>query len=302
MKNIWITFAFLTTGLLFSLATAGAKTLPINDKLIQEPNQYSLFSGTITQIDQSTLKTGDGSKEAYVNIQNVPILRTSDGKTITNHKFAIGDKIHYVVENGPMIMIYPPKYRAKTVIINDSKDIIKLSWFDKNLMSHENNPKNNALLKPENAQITELITGKTMRPENIVEKNLIVFYTTSAKSMPPQILAKHIYILPYPEFAMPSQNEDIKPVRKPDTKISNKYQSGTMYVLSDFLNSSGFLTQWDNSSKTLTVTKEGHNARITANKKIWMLNGQEKTMEKKAQIVKNKMQVEGSVLNELRKI
>lgn len=223
MKNIWITLAFITAGLLFSLTSAGAKSLLVSDKLVQEPNQYSLLSGTITQINQNGLKTGDGNKEAYVNIQNVPILRTSDGKIIKSHKFSIGDKIHYIVENAPMIMIYPPKYRAKAVIINDSKDIIKLSWFNKNLMSHEDNAKDNALLKPENAQIIELMTGKAMRPENITEKNLIVFYTTSSKSIPPQILAKHIYILPYPEFAMPSQNKVIKPVRKPDTIINKNY-------------------------------------------------------------------------------
>lgn len=90
----------------------------------------------------------------------------------------------------PMIMIYPPQYTVELVTSPASDLTIKADHFDKNLVSRD------GMLKLNLSKETVLVDqdGKVYK-ESLTDKNLLVYYGISTKSIPAQTVPEKIFVM-----------------------------------------------------------------------------------------------------------
>ena len=90
----------------------------------------------------------------------------------------------------PMPLIFPPQYRAQLVTVIGRNEQVMLNHFDRNLLAADRslqlNIDRNTDIKTANGQ------NFSCRPENQV---LLVFYTATTRSVPPQTTPRRIIVL-----------------------------------------------------------------------------------------------------------
>ncbi len=144
------------------------------------------------------------SVKEYQNVEGSKIVELEDGKggqanvivsadTYFTHEKEIkeGSKITvYYDANMPMIMIYPPQYKADVVVAGDVKESIKVDLFNRNLTSADGQ------LKIKVGKDTEIVTQDGKKYEgNLSNKNLVVYYTVATKSIPAQTAPSKVVVL-----------------------------------------------------------------------------------------------------------
>lgn len=90
----------------------------------------------------------------------------------------------------PVPLIYPPQYRAQIIAVRGRNEQVMLNFFGRNLVAQDRslqlNIDRNTDIKTANGQ------NFNCRPENQV---LLVFYTTTTRSLPPQTTPRRIIVL-----------------------------------------------------------------------------------------------------------
>ncbi|KGR79490.1 stalk domain-containing protein [Ureibacillus manganicus] len=98
----------------------------------------------------------------------------------------------YVDSNKPMIMIYPPRYSPEVVIVKtEEAGTVQQDQFDENFL---NKNKDLVLNLNDETPIYNL-SGKKLSKTDIINKNVLVFYTVSTKSLPAQTSPSKIIVL-----------------------------------------------------------------------------------------------------------
>lgn len=217
------------------------EVLPISIQLEEEIKvNYGTFTGVVKDItDHSGI---EGAK--FVNIEgiegssaNVILL---EGTYIINEEgFDIGSTITVFYDaNAPMIMIYPPQYKAEVIYVNNEGESVKVGLFDQDLVSEDN------YLKIYPSEETSIINkdGEAFDGE-LGNKNLIVIYGISTKSIPAQTTPKMIVVLPEEEGNYVSETEEdisitiIGDVAAKDIVVNN----GTIKAPAAYLNEEGLV-------------------------------------------------------------
>lgn len=204
MKKIGtIVMAALLTGSLAGEIPASAQEEPAQVISAQEDTtNYMKFTGVIQHIEK-----GDG--EIRLTVENeeelIMILRINDDSLLLNsgttarvqkEELKKGATIEgYYDKNKPMILIYPATVTPELVIVKD-EDVygeVKVSKFDKNFLSLDK------ALKLNIAEETILLNqqGKAIEKKDLQGKELVVFYTATTKSLPPQTTPSKIIALDY---------------------------------------------------------------------------------------------------------
>jgi hypothetical protein len=153
---------------------------------------FNSFTGTVKEIND--LQAEKGLK--FVSLESdlgekATIVISNDTYVVDNAQITEGAVITgFYDATAPMIMIYPPQYRAEVVNLVEKGKNVKVDRFDENLLSSD------LWLKLNISEATEIITedGKAF-DGNLKNRNLIVFYGATTKSLPPQTTPTKIVVL-----------------------------------------------------------------------------------------------------------
>lgn len=165
----------------------------------QEENKsiYTTISGVVKEVNVSG--TGENS------VANVSITESNGNPAhiiITQSAYSIlgntigdikkGDEIIGVYDTSrPMITIYPPQYNVVAYAVNlPDSQTIKVDFFNDNLVSSDNTLK---LILDDKVKIYSQ-TGDIYK-DSIKNKNLIVLYSASTRSIPAQTVPDKIVVL-----------------------------------------------------------------------------------------------------------
>lgn len=192
--------ALLMATLVFNQSLANAETG--NDQ--KDTTNFMKASGVITDIVKSdnmvTLTVETEVKEPLITIlkvkDDVLLFNSGTTKTVEKESFEKGQRVDaYYDKNKPMILIYPAQITPELVIVRDSEKLgfVKVSKFDDNLLSLDNELKLN--IAKETILVNE--KGEKIEREELNNKELVVFYTNTTRSIPAQTTPSKIATINY---------------------------------------------------------------------------------------------------------
>ncbi|MEG0775685.1 hypothetical protein [Clostridium sp.] len=159
---------------------------------------YKGFSGTITRISDLRQGQEKGTSGCY----KLFVVEAEDGNLVNfivapntyfvNHTIvSVGDSVTgYYDANVPVILIYPPQYRALIMVKHTQGENVKIDYFDNNLVSNDNTLKLNL-----NPSTQLFLLNDQPFNRNPANRNLIVIYGSSTKSIPAQTTPYKIIVL-----------------------------------------------------------------------------------------------------------
>lgn len=165
-----------------------------NTNITNRPNRsnYIPFEGIVTKISNFN----NDACSLLFEVQNatkgiVNFVITPDTYFVNQTKITVGMPITAFYDgNAPAILIYPPQYQAIVVSPNNQRTNIKVSRFDRNLISED------GTLKLNIGRNTDIVmeNGQSYRG-TLQNKNLIVLYGASTRSIPAQTTPDKIIVL-----------------------------------------------------------------------------------------------------------
>lgn len=157
---------------------------------------FKSFHGTVTRIsDMYTGQDGEGCNKfitvednsgAIVNFVVTPTTYFVDHVMVT-----VGDRVTgYYDGNAPTILIYPPQYPALVMVKDNPNQNVKVDYFDSQLVSSDGQLQLN--ISP---YTPLLLTNGQLFSNNPANRDLIVIYGPSTKSIPAQATPYRIIVL-----------------------------------------------------------------------------------------------------------
>ncbi|WP_427108726.1 stalk domain-containing protein [Lysinibacillus xylanilyticus] len=150
--------------------------------------------GTVEKVNSSgkityfTVK--DGEQTNILEITKDTLVFDNTGKKV---ELKEGDKIvAYTFANKPQKLIYPPQFNPDVVIVETKEaGFVEVDYFFENLTNTYE------MLKLNIGENTELLNtkGEKVSAKDLKEKNLVVFYTVSTKSIPAQTKPSKVIVL-----------------------------------------------------------------------------------------------------------
>lgn len=159
---------------------------------------FQSFNGVVTMISNFGVGTNDDGGGCYKllsvdNRQGMLVNFVVEPTTyfIDHMMVRVGDKIiGFYDANVPVPLIYPPQYRAVVIAVDSPHQHVKVDYFNEYLESSDGqlrlnvSPSTSVLL--ENGQ---QFTG------NLTNRNLIVSYSSTTKSIPAQTTPSQIIVM-----------------------------------------------------------------------------------------------------------
>lgn len=156
-----------------------------------------IFNNTLGTVDDVRVGknimyyTVKGNEQTNVlEITKDTLVFDNAGKKVELKK---GDKIvAYTFANKSQKEIYPPQFNPEIVIVESEEvGLVEFDYFFETLTNTY------GILKLNISKETEVLNskGEKIEPEELVEKNLAVFYTTSTESMPAQTTPTKVIVI-----------------------------------------------------------------------------------------------------------
>lgn len=185
------------TALLVGSTAVANTTFATNDVPSEQEQVQPIFikvAGTIESVEKRgnvsyySIKEGENINTLAVTADT--LVYDNTGKKVELKK---GDKvIAHTYANKPMILIYPPQYSPEVVIVEtEEMGTASVGTFDSNLLDA------NLSLKLNVSEEMELssLSGKEVKVSDLAEKNLLVFYTVTTRSIPAQTSPHKVVVL-----------------------------------------------------------------------------------------------------------
>lgn len=90
----------------------------------------------------------------------------------------------------PVPLIFPPQYTAQLVTVIGRNEQVMINYFDNNLVASDGTLQLNVARNT----MVSLINGQNFQC-NLGDQNLLVYYTTTTRSIPPQTTPRKIVVL-----------------------------------------------------------------------------------------------------------
>jgi len=155
--------------------------------------QWIAFQGEIKQIQPLTSSNGCNLMVSVEDRTGAPV-----NFIVTPQTYVVGQTIllpgdivtGWYDGNRPAILIYPPQFEALVMAKESANYQVKVDFFNENLVSSD------GMLKLNPTQATEhLLPNGQAFVGNIANRNLIVLYGPSTKSIPAQTIPYQIIVL-----------------------------------------------------------------------------------------------------------
>lgn len=158
---------------------------------------FLFFHGTVTAINDFFVTTNNEEEGCYkllsVENQNREVVNfvVSPTTYFVNHAIvSVGDRVTgYYDGDAPVPLIYPPQYRALIMVKETPYQNVKVSYFNNQLVSADGQLKLNI------APTTPiLLTNGQVFSKNPANRNLIVIYGPTTRSIPAQTTPYQIIV------------------------------------------------------------------------------------------------------------
>lgn len=164
----------------------------------EAPKKFAPFSGTVTKIEDFYQYQEDASVGCFklMSLQNIdkgPVNFTISPATyFVNHAVVeVGDVVTgFYDASAPAILIYPPQYPAIVMTKNTVYQNVTVDYFNDQLISSDGNLKLNITPSTEIVLVNDQPFNGNPR-----NKNLIVIYGPTTKSIPAQTSPEKIIVL-----------------------------------------------------------------------------------------------------------
>lgn len=278
-------------------------TVPINAP-VSVPS-YALNTAVVTEISESRIATTTNTDDAEnpentinFNInENTLVYEDASGDKKAVSDIKVGDKI--TVFTGvyePAFMILPPQYTANVVIINNAAEGAKFADVDTYLANDKefvNAANTLAVSVDENTKVVDT-KDKEVKDYSLANKDLVVFYTASTKSIPAKTTAEKIVVIGENEMALknieaakteptpapeteptkaPEENtavdySKVKTVKVGEKNITNVYtnSNGTLMLpLREIAEAFGMSVKWDGELRAVMINDGMYSLQIGVN-------------------------------------
>ena len=275
-----------------------------DDSLKEEKISYMSFEGYVKEIKSNNGYTSvimtDGKSDEIIgqfNLKGDILVINQDTATIQAlDKIEKGQKIRgFYRKDMPMILIYPPVINPEFIMISseDTKNFVKHSYFDESLTSIDNNLK----LNISDSSVLIDKHGKSIDIEKLKNKDLVVVYDVSTKSIPAQTNPKQVIMLEKDADEMPVKDEALEKI------IDSGYMANgvNMIPLKQVADHFGYETAWDNATKTVTLRKENSSFTVTIGQQMYGYNKSLQKFEVSPEIKDARTYVPESILELLQK-
>lgn len=158
---------------------------------------FASVSGTIISIESFPTSTGDQTACSLIiglrnGNENLTYFILDSNTYFVNHvTLRQGDYITAFYDTSvPVILIYPPQYRAVVIAKRTRNYFVKVDYFDENLISSDNQLKLNI-----SRQTQLLLPNNQIYLGNIANKNLVVLYRYTTRSIPAITTPNQVIVL-----------------------------------------------------------------------------------------------------------
>jgi len=158
---------------------------------------YQSFQGTVTMINE--VRGGTGSKPGcYIMItledregSIVNFVVNSMTYFVDHVTLTEGDKvIGFYDANAPTPLIYPPQFQAIVMAMQSDQQFVTVDFFNRQLVNRDNTLKLNI------APSTQILLVNDQRfTSSIVNRDLIVVYSFTTRSIPAQTTPSQVIVL-----------------------------------------------------------------------------------------------------------
>ena len=163
---------------------------PMNE---ENPSYFSSFGGIVREI---SIRKENNNYWNYILVENkdstfANLVVTPDTYFVYNTMVSVGSDITgYFPANAPVPMIYLPQYRAMVLVVEPLWQIIKVDFFDENLVSMD------GTLKLNIGDHTEVVNQDGTPYEGGLENQLlVVYYGFSTRSIPSIAIPLRVVVL-----------------------------------------------------------------------------------------------------------
>lgn len=158
---------------------------------------FNSFHGTVTMISDFIVGQNAEGEGCYklMSVENglgtiVNFVVSPTTYFVDHVVVAVGDKVTgYYDRNAPVPLIYPPQYRALIMVKDSSYQNVKVDYFDNQLKSSDGRLQLNI------SPYTQIVlTNGQPYSGNLTNRNLIVIYGATTKSIPAQTTPYRIIV------------------------------------------------------------------------------------------------------------
>lgn len=187
-------------GLLVFFTLQGQQAKVDDQALVVEPAvNYLSFAGTITDIrgdegQRAILVQDENNADNSIvfNLSDDVLLLDAKSREVLKDGFAVGQEITaYYPENTPMTLSLPPITTPKVIVLNSEvvPGFVHVATFDETLTSSDGQLKLNISTK------TKVTDGEGNPVTTLANRELVVFYTMSTRSIPAQTTPERIFVI-----------------------------------------------------------------------------------------------------------
>lgn len=187
-------------GLLVFFTLQGQQGKVDDQALVVEPAvNYLSFAGTITDIrgdegQRAILVQDENNADNSIvfNLSDDVLLLDANSHEVLKDGFAVGQEVTaYYPENTPMALSLPPITTPKVIVLNSEvvPGFIHVATFDETLTSSDGQLKLNISTK------TKVTDGEGNPVTTLANRELVVFYTISTRSIPAQTTPERIFVI-----------------------------------------------------------------------------------------------------------
>ncbi|MBP2028268.1 hypothetical protein J2Z35_002069 [Acetoanaerobium pronyense] len=276
---------------------ANQETLPLNieDEVVPirlenkevKKSLYGKLEGEVFKVenlehfDRIFLNTKDGS-EIHLNVDKTPIYSLESMSKVEKSSIEVGDTLQAFYDvTMPMILIYPPQYSPKVIVVMDSDSrSLKVSKFDEDFLSTEKDMINNLKLNIGENTIIEDLEGNTdFSAEDVKNNELMVFYTATTRSIPPQTSPQKIIVLPeikdegHVIVEEPVETEIPQAVKEIIESQSYYSNNSRMVPVASIGNALGYNVVWNAQERKVSLTKYENTIEVLVDTNQYIVNG-----------------------------
>lgn len=269
-------------------------------------SEYRLSSAVVDEIqtvgDITTIFATENNNPVVYKISDTIIYRQSTMEIEDASKIKEGDRLQaYFDKNAPMILIYPPQYPVKLIVIMDGEGSAKTARFGSDMISIEDDMNSSLKLNISEDTIIESIDGKDYAKDMLADKNLLVFYKGTTKSIPPQTNPQKIVVLPDLSENDGADNDQLdKDIQ--DIISQRSYYKGSMQMIpvAEIARTLGYEVKWISESKTVELLKDENIIELFVKENVLSINKKQIKITLPMEIKEGRTYAELSVLEILR--